>query len=101
MIHVLAFEETSLRSGEHLRRAAQIVAHQACQTDTFPLVVVSALAGVTEQLLALTRAAREGKPQECSRLLDQIRQQHRDAADEPQIEPFREGMRLKEFPHRL
>jgi aspartate kinase len=81
MIRILTFRETILTGGERLRRVAQIVAHQARDTDAFPLVVVSALTGVTEQLLALTRAAREGKPQECARLLDQIRHQHRDAAD--------------------
>ena len=82
MIHVLTFGETSLTNGEHLRRAAHIVAQQAHHTDAFPLVVVSALAGVTEQLLSLTRAAREGKPQECAHLLNQVRQRHLDVADE-------------------
>lgn len=81
MIQILAFEETALRNGERVRQAAQIIAHQARTVDPFPLVVVSALTGVTERLCALTRAARSGTSQECARLLETIRQSHREAAD--------------------
>ena len=82
MIHVLAFDEPSISTGEDLRRVAQIVARQTRQQDAFPVVVISALAGVADQFLALARSAREKQSQESARLLEQIRQRHREVAEE-------------------
>ncbi len=52
-VSVLKFGGTSVGSGERICQVAQIVARQAQQfEEDFPAVVVSAMAGVTDQSAA-------------------------------------------------
>ena len=55
---VLKFGGTSVGSGERIRRVAAIIADTVEQsTSLFPVVVVSAMSGVTDQLLRIARYA--------------------------------------------
>src|SRR5947209_8290567 len=57
-IRVLKFGGTSVGSGERIRRVASIIAHAANDAEeAFPVVVVSAMSGVTDQLLRIARHA--------------------------------------------
>src|SRR5438270_9995346 len=57
-IRVLKFGGTSVGSGERIRRVASIIAHVANDAEeAFPVVVVSAMSGVTDQLLRIARHA--------------------------------------------
>jgi len=65
-ISVLKFGGTSLGDGERIRQVAQIVARQVQQpAEDFPAVVVSAMAGVTDQLLHMARLSVAGEFAAC------------------------------------
>src|SRR5688572_8503339 len=70
---VIKFGGTSVMNGERMRRAIDIVEQRR---DRSPVVVVSALAGVTNQLVDATRFAADGSFDEAQRLVDQIRERH-------------------------
>ena len=57
----------------HLRRAIDIV---AAARNRHPTVVVSALSGVTNQLVEATQLAASGRMDEVSRILEAIRKRH-------------------------
>ena len=81
-INVLKFGGTSVGSGERIRQVAQIVARQAEQFEEgFPAVVVSAMAGVTDQLLRITRAITTGEIEVSIRERDALKAKHREAAE--------------------
>lgn len=81
-ISILKFGGTSVGNGERIRRVANIVAHQARdQQEDFPAVVVSAMAGVTDQLLRIARLATTGEAEACRRELDGVKQKHLEAAE--------------------
>ncbi|HEY1352863.1 MAG TPA: aspartate kinase [Ktedonobacteraceae bacterium] len=81
-ISVLKFGGTSVGNGERIRQVAQIVARQVrqCEED-FPAVVVSAMAGVTDQLLNITRLTITGAIEAGRRARDGLKTQHCEAAD--------------------
>ena len=57
-ICILKFGGTSVGNGERIRRVAAIIADTVEQSrTTFPVVIVSAMAGVTDQLLRIARDA--------------------------------------------
>jgi aspartate kinase len=79
-ISVLKFGGTSVGNGERIRQVAQIVARQTrqCEED-FPAVVVSAMAGVTDQLLNITRLTIAGAIEAGRRERDALKAQHCEA----------------------
>jgi aspartate kinase len=93
-ICVLKFGGTSVGSGERIRRVAAIIADTVEQSETvFPVVVVSAMSGVTDQLL---RVARYACSQQKNRYLEELillRQKHL-AAVEKMTEEENERSRL-------
>jgi aspartate kinase len=79
---VLKFGGTSVGSGERIRRVASIIADLHNDTTTpFPVVVVSAMSGVTDQLLRIARAACSGDTVSCEQELVALRQKHLDAIE--------------------
>lgn len=82
-VHVLKFGGTSVGSGERIRRVASIIAHWVEETPRVrPVVVVSAMSGITDQLLRIARHASNGDDEECERELQELGQRHLDAAEE-------------------
>ncbi|HEX7733855.1 MAG TPA: aspartate kinase [Ktedonobacteraceae bacterium] len=80
-VSVLKFGGTSVGSGSRIRQVAQIVARQAQQfEEDFPAVVVSAMAGVTDQLLRITRSITTGEFETGAREVDALKEKHREAA---------------------
>lgn len=79
---VLKFGGTSVGSGERIRRVASIIADTLNDaTLPFPVVVVSAMSGVTDQLLCLARAACSDDTDSCEQELASLRQKHLDAIE--------------------
>src|SRR5215467_56533 len=81
-VHVLKFGGTSVGSGERIRHVATIIAHHANHPDEdFPVVVVSAMAGVTDQLLRIAHYSSTRQDEECLLELSALKQKHREAAE--------------------
>lgn len=81
-ISVLKFGGTSVGNGERMRLVAQIVARQAQQhAEDFPAVVVSAMAGITDQLLRITRALTTSQTEAYARDVETLQQKHLAAAE--------------------
>ncbi len=76
---VMKFGGTSVESAEAIERVAKIVASRHRQS---PVVVVSAMAKVTDQLLAMGHKAASGNCDSSLGLLRSLRQRHLDAANE-------------------
>ncbi len=80
-IRVLKFGGTSVGSGERIRNVAGIVASTLKEEqDSFPVIVVSAMSGVTDQLLRIARHACAGEDEACAQELAALRKKHLDAA---------------------
>lgn len=81
-VQVLKFGGTSVGSGERMRRVATIIAHHVNDPDeAFPIVVVSAMSGVTDQLLRIARHAWYGEQEECEHELSALKHRHLEAAE--------------------
>lgn len=81
-VSVLKFGGTSVGNGERIRQVAKIVARQAQQVaEDFPAVVVSAMAGVTDQLLRITRSITTGEPETSAREVAALKAKHLAAAE--------------------
>ncbi|GCE47304.1 aspartate kinase [Thermosporothrix hazakensis] len=78
---VLKFGGTSVGSGERIQQVARVIAQARQEQDAFPVVVVSAMAGITDQLLRIARYACEGQQEEIIREFKELRQKHLDAAE--------------------
>jgi aspartate kinase len=80
-VHVLKFGGTSVGSGERIRHVAGILASY-CKEDAqvFPVVVVSAMSGITDQLLRIARAAYTGDDETWQAELAALKQRHIEAA---------------------
>lgn len=76
---VLKFGGTSVADAEAISRAAEIT---GAAVSRHPLVVVSALAGATNQLLALAEQASRGDLIVALRAVEALRQRHLETADE-------------------
>jgi aspartate kinase len=74
---VIKFGGTSVGDAARVANAIDIVAERR---HLQPIVVVSALAGVTNELVAATEAARGGDFEQVRRIIDRIRQRHEDVA---------------------
>src|SRR5947207_8155622 len=76
-ICILKFGGTSVGSGERIRRVAAIVADTVEQSENvFPVVIVSAMAGVTDQLMRIAQYACSHKKKEYKEELVHLRQKH-------------------------
>lgn len=74
---VIKFGGTSVGDPVHLRRAIEIVANAKGRG---PVVVVSALAGVTNQLVEATAVAAAGDLEGVRRIVESIRKRHEESA---------------------
>ncbi len=83
---VLKFGGTSVEDAPALRRAAAIVS--ACRARN-PVVVVSALSGVTNRLTEAAATARSGDSGRALAILDRLALRHRDTADDCMDGPAR------------
>jgi aspartate kinase len=79
-VGVLKFGGTSVANGECIRHVAGLIARQRESQELFPVVVVSAMAGVTDLLIELAGEAALGRSSD--RGLAQLRQRHVLAAEE-------------------
>jgi aspartate kinase len=80
---ILKFGGTSVGSGERIRRVAAIVADTVAQSENvFPVIIVSAMSGITDQLLRIAHYACSGKKSEYQEELIQLRQRHLAAVTE-------------------
>lgn len=81
-VQVLKFGGTSVGSGERIRRVATIIGHHQRDSEgMFPVVVVSAMSGVTDQLLRIVRFACTGNHESWQQELEALKQKHLEAAD--------------------
>jgi aspartate kinase len=79
---VLKFGGTSVGNGERIRQVASIIVNTLHDPDeAFPVVVVSAMSGVTDQLLRIARFACSGDTAACEQELQTLRKKHTDAAE--------------------
>jgi len=74
---VIKFGGTSVGDATKVAQAIDIVADRREQQ---PIVVVSALAGVTNDLVAASEAARDQKPELVREIIGRVRQRHEDVA---------------------
>jgi aspartate kinase len=80
-VSILKFGGTSVGTGARIRQVAQIVARQAQQfKENFPAVVVSAMAGVTDQLLRITLSITTDEFEAGAREVDALKEKHLEAA---------------------
>ena len=77
---VMKFGGTSVEDTRAIATAAEIV---LSRIEERPVVVVSAMAGVTDSLLAMARAAASGRLGEALRVLRGLRRRHLAALDSP------------------
>ncbi|HET8911053.1 MAG TPA: aspartate kinase [Ktedonobacteraceae bacterium] len=96
-VSVLKFGGTSVGDGERVRRVAQIIARAAESEKTFPVVVVSAQSGVTDQLLRLALLASQGERELCQDELEQVRFRHHEAAARAVLNPLHREPLLREL----
>ena len=81
-IQVLKFGGTSVGSGERIRRVASIIGHHLRDSKgMFPVIVVSAMSGVTDQLLRIERFACTGDHESWQQELEALKQRHMEVAD--------------------
>jgi aspartate kinase len=74
---VIKFGGTSVGDAARVAGAIDIVAERR---HLKPIVVVSALAGITNELVAASEAARDQKAERVKEIMDRIRQRHEDVA---------------------
>ena len=90
---VMKFGGTSVRDGAAMDRACSIV---AARIDRAPVVVVSAMSGVTSDLLEAVRLAREGAASEVRSVFGRLRRQHLELLPALEAELDRLGETLEE-----
>src|SRR6187431_3036966 len=81
-MRVMKFGGTSVATADAIRRVAAIVAHEHRARRAGPLVVVSALGGVTDRLLEVAALARSGDAGGARRLVNVLRARHLDVLAE-------------------
>lgn len=87
-ISVLKFGGTSVGNGERIRRVASIIVNTYTDPEeTFPVIVVSAMSGITDQLLRIARTTCAGEYAESERELLSLRQKHVDAVETAVLTP--------------
>ena len=97
-VSVLKFGGTSVGSGERIRQVAKIISRSLHNADeVFPVVVVSAMSGVTDQLLRIARHICIGAYEESESELVALREKHFEAAEKI----VRHNERLPQLRHEL
>src|SRR6478609_3188268 len=81
-MRVMKFGGTSVANSDAIRRVVAIVAHEHRARRAGPLVVVSALGGVTDRLLEVAALARSGDADGARRLVEVLRARHLDVLAE-------------------
>ncbi len=82
-VHVLKFGGTSVGSGERIRHVAGVIAsYRKDGAEVFPVAVVSAMSGITDQLLRIARAAYTGQRETWQAELSSLKKRHIEAATE-------------------
>jgi aspartate kinase len=82
-VQILKFGGTSVGSGERIRHVAGVIAdHRRRAEEGFPVVVVSAMSGVTDQLLRMARAAFSGEEETWREELADLKQCHSQATEQ-------------------
>ena len=77
---VMKFGGTSVKDPDAIQRLARIVAREAGRTGT-PVVVVSAMSGITDQLLDAVSAVERGDADRAAQKVTVMRDRHRAAAE--------------------
>ncbi len=95
---VMKFGGTSVGTGERIAGVAELVESRLAEG---PFVVVSAMGGVTDALLALSRAAREGNRMAADAALATIGEKHRAAVDALGLEDGAAGALREEISREL
>src|SRR5258708_572988 len=81
-VQVLKFGGTSVGNGERIRRVAHIVAHTFNDpVEAFPIIVVSAMAKVTDQLLSIASHICAGEQDACEHELKALKHKHLETID--------------------
>src|SRR5256714_12118615 len=81
-VQVLKFGGTSVGNGERIRRVAQIIARTFHDpAEAFPVVVVSAMAKVTDQLLRIAAFVCSNELEAYQQELKALKQKHFDAVE--------------------
>jgi aspartate kinase len=78
---VMKFGGTSVADADAIRRLIAIVSAQAAKSGAPPVVVVSAMSKITDQLLKMTSDASRGERASIAEGIDVIRQRHLTAID--------------------
>ncbi|MDQ6662703.1 MAG: hypothetical protein M3Z24_17295 [Chloroflexota bacterium] len=82
-VGILKFGGTSVGSGKRIRNVAHIIATTFTSSEeAYPVVVVSAMSKVTDQLLRIARCAYEGEYETVQRELGGLKQKHCEAAEQ-------------------
>src|SRR2546430_17377044 len=83
---VLKFGRASVGSGERIRRVASVIRHHVREGERmFPVIVVSAMSGVTDQLLRIARFACTGDQESWQQELEALKRKHVEAAEKAVI----------------
>ena len=93
---VLKFGGTSVADADAIRRLIDIVRGAAGRSGCAPVVVVSAMSGITDQLLALTAGAQRGDSSAAMPGVDAIARRHEQAVGEL-VPPARQAALLQEL----
>ena len=89
-LQVLKFGGTSVGNGERIRHVAHIIANTVHNpVEASPVVVVSAMAKVTDQLLRIAGLIYDEEQEAIERELEALRQKHREAVEEAVHQPHR------------
>jgi aspartate kinase len=91
-VQVLKFGGTSVGSGERIRRVVNIIAQTLNDpAQAFPVVVVSAMSKVTDQLLRIAAHVYNGEQEAYEQELTALKQRHLDAAEKAVHNPHRQS----------
>ena len=97
-VSVLKFGGTSVGNGERIRHVAHIIANKLRdREEAFPIVVVSAMSGVTDQLLRIAQYAWAQQYNECEQELSVLKQRHVEAAEKAVHNPESRRLLLHEL----
>jgi aspartate kinase len=87
-VRVLKFGGTSVGSGERIRHVASILADTLSDPqESFPVVVVSAMSGVTDQLLRIAHFTCSGEHDTCDQELKALQHKHLEAIEKAVSSP--------------
>src|SRR6266567_7515666 len=87
-LQVLKFGGTSVGNGERIRHVAHIIANTVQNPEeASPVVVVSAMAEVTDQLLRIAGLIYDEEQEAVERELEALRQKHREAVEKVAHQP--------------